>query len=71
MEEETYKAYAPDFSCPECGIAVGSTANRDPYKHAIQCFHLEDKGREKLLALHRKSDEERDKRIVALLEFKG
>ena len=54
--------------CPECREPVGPKTNTDTYKHALNCFHLPNEGVERLLAVYSAQDDERARRITALLQ---
>ena len=52
--------------CPECGIDLATV---DPYAHAINCFHLPNKGIDQLLATEGKGDDVRSQRIREILLY--
>lgn len=55
------------MNCPECRAPLGGTTGVDAYKHAIHCMHVPNVGIERLLADYGALEDERSRRIVALL----
>lgn len=56
------------MKCPECKMEIGKKVGIDVYKHAVACLHLPDQGIERLLEEYQGEEDERSKRIVALLQ---
>jgi len=55
-------------ACPECGTDLGKV---DPYKHAVGCFHLPDKGAAAVLRLLSDRKDAYADRVRAILEPLG
>lgn len=53
--------------CPECHAPLGPGTGTDIYKHAINCFHLPDKGPTQLLQELAGKKDTRSRRISELL----
>ncbi len=54
-------------TCPECGTKTGANTGIDTYKHAVNCFHLPAGDAQRLIDEHKGREDERSKRIVAML----
>ncbi len=57
------------FSCLECGTKVGFDVDHDPYRHAISCFQLPDKGIVHHYNESKKDESLRGQRIFAIMAY--
>lgn len=56
-------------SCPECHQPVGSKHGVDPYKHAINCLHVEPGRPADIRDKANKKNEEYGRRVGILLDM--
>lgn len=59
----------PTPPCPECGAPIGGTTATDPYKHAVGCFRLDDRGAEYYIKEYKSDTSERGKRIFEIMSL--
>jgi hypothetical protein len=57
------------FKCLECATPVGFDAGNDPYRHAISCFSLPDRGILHHYNESKKDDTLRGQRIFAIMAY--